>query len=489
MARAERQWGLLALAAIVAVTALRILGLAVSPLQLHGDEAQYFDWSRDLAAGYFSKPPGIAWVIRAGTELLGTSEFGIRAWSPVAHGLAAGFLFGAGHRLFDARTGFWAALSYLLLPGVVVSSGIASTDALLLMCVALFVWAWAEVREADCKVRWVYALGLAAGLGLMSKYAMLFILIGFAGVLATDAKTRSRVNIHRTLVVATIVAVIVLPNVLWNADNGFATATHTAANANLNAELLNPLEGLEFAVSQFGVAGALLPLLVWAVWRGWHDPKTRALAMLTIAPLLIILFQAFLSRANANWAASAYVPGTLLAVAAWLREVRWDWLRVATAVNAIIAVALTAIALSPTLTDALGLTNSVKRVRGWPATVQAIETRAAEAGAATVATDNRITFYALRYYGLDAAPLLMWQMEDVPRNQAELQYPLLEGADEPILFVNYHDEHLEKVRRDFARLEALPPVWVDLGGGKVRELDAYVATGYVRAKPRLGVGD
>ena len=499
VAGADRNWGAWTLGLIVALTGIRVVLLAFSPLQLHGDEAQYFAWSRELAAGYFSKPPLIAWVIRASTEVFGTGEWAIRMWSPVAHGLAAGFLFGAGQKLLDARTGFWASLAYLTLPGIVASSAIASTDALLLMCVALFLWAWAEVREAQCKVRWVYALGLAAGLGLMSKYAMAFILIGFVGVLLTDARTRSRVNLPRTLVVGTIVAAIILPNIRWNLANDFATAGHTVANANLQAELLNPLEGLEFAFSQFAVAGALLPLIIWATVKGWAQAETRALAILTLTPLLIILAQAFLSRANANWAASAYAPGALLVTAVWLRETRWGGLRAGVGVNAILAAALSLVTLSPALTDTLGLANSVKRVRGWDETVFELRQRARTHDVGTIATDNRITFYALQYYDrhipralteeFAPKPLAMWQMEATPHNHAELTEPLLEGAEEPILFVNYHREHLEKVRRDFARFEALEPVEVPLGGGKVRHLNLYLAEGYVRAEPRLGPSD
>ena len=38
----------------------------------------------------------------------------------------------------------------------------------------------------------------------------------------------------------------------------------------------------------------------------------RFLIFLTLTPIIIILFQAFISRAHANWAAIAYVPGTIL---------------------------------------------------------------------------------------------------------------------------------------------------------------------------------
>jgi len=42
------------------------------------DEAQYWDWSRDLAWGYFSKPPVLAALIRVSTAL------GAMAWPACA---------------------------------------------------------------------------------------------------------------------------------------------------------------------------------------------------------------------------------------------------------------------------------------------------------------------------------------------------------------------------------------------------------------------
>ena len=48
-----------------AITTLRLAALSFHALDLYPDEAQYWTWSRDLAFGYFSKPPVIAWLMRS----------------------------------------------------------------------------------------------------------------------------------------------------------------------------------------------------------------------------------------------------------------------------------------------------------------------------------------------------------------------------------------------------------------------------------------
>ena len=50
------------------------------------DETCYWDWSRQLDAGYFDQPPGIAFRIAAGTRLLGnTPRYCARDAPPDAH--------------------------------------------------------------------------------------------------------------------------------------------------------------------------------------------------------------------------------------------------------------------------------------------------------------------------------------------------------------------------------------------------------------------
>jgi hypothetical protein len=61
-ARALATW---VIAGLVALALWRGLASVLAGLPLHFDEAQYWGWSRELAWGYYSKPPGIAAAIRA----------------------------------------------------------------------------------------------------------------------------------------------------------------------------------------------------------------------------------------------------------------------------------------------------------------------------------------------------------------------------------------------------------------------------------------
>src|SRR5690348_4567993 len=48
------------------------------PIDLSGDEAQYWDWSRHLDLSYYSKGPLIAYIIRASCNLYGDTMPAVR---------------------------------------------------------------------------------------------------------------------------------------------------------------------------------------------------------------------------------------------------------------------------------------------------------------------------------------------------------------------------------------------------------------------------
>ena len=75
------------LAALAALTALRLVVAAVTPLA--PDEAYYWVWSRDLQGGYLDHPPMVALFIRAGTLMVGENVLGVRLMGPLSLALGS----------------------------------------------------------------------------------------------------------------------------------------------------------------------------------------------------------------------------------------------------------------------------------------------------------------------------------------------------------------------------------------------------------------
>ncbi|MGE0829613.1 MAG: ArnT family glycosyltransferase, partial [Hyphomonadaceae bacterium] len=223
------------LAIVLALLVVRVGALLASPLELHFDEAQYWHWSRALDWGYFSKPPLIAWVIAATTGVFGNAEWAVRLAAPFCHAAGAFALFALARRIYGPVAGLWAGALWLTMPAVWLSSAIMSTDALVmpLWSAALYcLWRLIETRA------WIWAilLGAALGLGALAKYAMLYfpLCAAFAALIGRDA--RQALLSKYGAAAAAIAALILAPNLYWNATHEFQTLQHTAANANVGAD-------------------------------------------------------------------------------------------------------------------------------------------------------------------------------------------------------------------------------------------------------------
>jgi 4-amino-4-deoxy-L-arabinose transferase-like glycosyltransferase len=291
------------------------------PMGLHPDEAQYWSWSRDLDWGYFSKPPVVAWLIAATTAICGDGVACVKASVPVLHGITALLIYGMARRLYDARTGFMAALIFITLPGVTFSSAIVSTDPPLMMFWALGMYALVRLgSDPDGAYRWWALLGVAVGLGFLSKYAMAFFVAALVVWLVLDRDGRryflAMPTFGRGVLLSGILGfVIYLPNFIWNMGTQFITYAHTRSNADLGGELFRPDKLLEFFGAQFGLFGPILfAALLWLMFRHrqWRaHPRARMLVAFILTMGLPILGLSLLTRANANWAAPVYVAASI----------------------------------------------------------------------------------------------------------------------------------------------------------------------------------
>ena len=477
------------LAAGAGLVALRVCALFVDPNSLYADETQYWLWSQTLDWGYFSKPPLIAWIIALATSLFGDADWAVRLSAPFLHAATATFLGLTATRLFDVRTGALTGLLWLTMPAVWLSSVIISTDAVLMVGWSAGLYALVRLREGP-DWRFAILLGVAAGWAFLAKYAAIYFLLGTGLAALVDAPARRALVSLQGLAAGVIFAALISGNMLWNAANDFATVSHTAANANWGASLFNPGELLSFVGDQFGVFGpiafaALIAALVSA-FRGLDlDPKAARprlmLALYGVPALVIVAVQAFISRAHANWAVSAYAAGTILVAVWFVSGGRWRRiaLAVSLAVNVSAGLVFLALAASIPLADGLGRANDFKRVREWPASVQAIADAAHGADVAAIAFDDRNDFHQMQRYGpQDAPPLFMWMRYGGAHNFAEATWPLPAGYGERVLIVSERPQEAPLILGDFARIEPAGEIVIPLGGGIERRYQLFVGQGY-----------
>jgi 4-amino-4-deoxy-L-arabinose transferase-like glycosyltransferase len=420
---------------VAAVTAARIAALAFDRTDLFVDESQYWLWGQHLDLGYYSKPPLIAWVIRAVTELFGSdAPLVVRLPGAILHGVTALILGAVAARLFDARAAVWTAVTYLTLPMAALGSLLISTDTVMAPFFAGAILMY--LRAADTGRAGAAALaGVLAGLTVLAKYAGVYFLIG-AGLAAAFVPT-ARLSLRGWILLLAAFAATILPNLLWNLANQLATLEHTMDNVGWvrgeGRAGLNPAGLAEFVLAQVAVAG---PVVFAAVLWGYARPVApglKALALLSAPPLLIVCVQALLDKAYANWAVAAYFAGTVLAVAV-MRARAPRLLSVSAAINGAVSVLLPlCIVLAPW--PAVDGKPLLARYLGRAGLSRQIIAAAEGQGLSTVAAADRDIladlFYTGRASGLAfAAPAPAGR----PRNYYEQTYPLGDGPM-PVLLV------------------------------------------------------
>lgn len=411
------------LIAVGVITALRIGVFANSGLELHGDEAQYWTWSRDLTWGYFSKPPMIAWVIRAATEMCGESAACIRLPSPLLHFATAVTLAALAHRLYDTRTALWTMVAYATLPAVTFSSGIMSTDIPLLFFWSVSLYALVRLLD-DGEWRWAFLLGAAIGLGAMSKYAMLYFAACAVIFCVVRPEARWLLRSPKALLVLVLAGLIVAPNIHWNMSAGWVTVGHTADNANWSGLVLHWDKMFDFFAAQFGVFGPVFFAALLArpfLGRGEWSEADRYLIIFSLPIVALIVVQALLSRAHANWAATAYCAATPLVVSMLLAGRRRWWLFGSVGLHVVVAALLYVAVLAPRDLSAKLGRDPFAKLTGWTELAKQVKREYKREAAAVLLFEDRMTFAAMAHVLRDdKIPFRMWDYKPGANNHYEL---------------------------------------------------------------------
>ncbi len=212
------------LAVVIALAAVRLAleTYANGQYGFHRDELATLDDARHLAWGYVAYPPLTPFVGRLSMEIFGLSLRGIRFFAALAQA-AAMILAALMARDLGGRR--WAQI----VAGVAVGVAPISLAAGVLFQYVSFdyLWwvaaAWFAVRLLRTEdPRWWIPIGAVIGLGLLTKYTVVFFAAALlAGLLFTDAR---RYLLTRWLLAGAAVAgLIALPNALWQLQHGFVS--------------------------------------------------------------------------------------------------------------------------------------------------------------------------------------------------------------------------------------------------------------------------
>lgn len=448
-------------------------------LELVGDEAYYWLWSRHLDLCYLDKGPAIAWIITAGTTLFGQTVFAVRFFA-VLLASATGFgIFLLARRLFSDRVGFWAVVLAALTPLFAVGATLMTIDT-----IYVFFWTFAALtfwRAKDETRLGHWALtGTLVGMGILAKYTAAMELVCFALFCAWHSPSRKHLRQPTFALMVAVAGLFLLPLIIWNWQHGWPTSRFLLHRGALDEQThFRPLAALAFLGQQ---AGVISPLLFFGLLAGVCWPKlaitarveTGYLVTLFVPLFLFYLVLSFQQTGQANWAAAAYIGGLILVAAKWDQLVRVSrrtrWLAAAALGLAFIETTVLHETSWLHLPPRVDMLDRARGSRDLAAKVAALQ---AKTGAQFVIANKYMTASLLSFY-LPGQPPTYMPVSSPPFNQIVLwptyrqQHPSEDG-----LFVSDFNQVPSSLRKDFADVQPLDEIHATQGGRKLSQFYVF----------------
>lgn len=258
----------------------------------HPDYIDHWTQSRHLSLSYYEHPPGVALLIRGLTTLLGNTEASLQA-AALAVNLALLTLgYGLARRLYGARAGLFTLAALEATAFFQVKSTSIQTEQPLILFWLLSLGIAIDYLRHGGKGR-LLLLGVATGLGALSKYVMILFYIGlFAYYTVVPSRRREWLNPWQYA--GGLVSLLIFsPVLIWNVQHDWISFRFQLAKGGSQAGIpfgtgtVNFLAGFVFA---YGTV-----LVVWALWRMLRQVARRELAdgpdsLLTVMTLVPVAF-------------------------------------------------------------------------------------------------------------------------------------------------------------------------------------------------------
>ncbi|UOE46789.1 glycosyltransferase family 39 protein [Mucilaginibacter sp. SMC90] len=259
---------------------------AISNFGFHRDEFLHLVLADHLDWGYKEVPPFIAILAKISITCFGNSVFAARLFPTLFGGLIV-LLTGLiviefGGKRFAITL---ACLSLIFAPAFVASQYLFQPVVFDQFWWVLTVWLLIKYLNTT-DVRYLYWLGAAVGLGILTKYTMLFFTVSLlAGILIS--KQRKLLFNRHILGAAVITVVIVLPNLIWQIRHHMPVFTHMKT---LQQEQLDYITPTNFIKQQLLING--VALFVWLNGLAFliFSFRLRNFQFLALAYALIFFF-------------------------------------------------------------------------------------------------------------------------------------------------------------------------------------------------------
>jgi dolichol-phosphate mannosyltransferase len=304
---------------IVLLLLLRFVSAAT--INLSPQEAYYWNYSIHPDLSYLDHPPMVAWVIRAGTLLLGKSEIGVRIGGLWLVVVSTWLINALGRLWFSRRAGLWAALLFQVIPVYFIYGMIITPDVPLICFWLLTIYLVSIAVLKDRPSAW-YCAGAALGFAMLSKYTALFLVPSALLFLIADRAHRKWLLRKEPYLAFFLSLVIFSPVILWNYQHQWASFAFQFGRRLLGED--HPIPGLEISHARHSLIkflgiqlGAIFPTFLAvlvlsfavALYFTIKDQGSRWKFCLFFSFPILVFFAVYSIdlTVNANWPLPGYL--------------------------------------------------------------------------------------------------------------------------------------------------------------------------------------
>ena len=414
----ERPFTTIFFISLFALTFFHYYYIATGPLDLSPDEAHYWEWSRRLDLSYYSKGPLIAYIIAASTRLMGDTVFAVRFFAPIFLALSSIFIYKLAKELSPSpcplpqkegareRVACAAGLLLQITPLFAAYGILMTIDSpfIFFWTLSLYLF-WKAIKDSDklqvtsyklnnknslLVTRYWYLLGIAVGLGLLTKYTMAFFYICALLFLIFSKEQRCWLKRKEPYFALVLSLLVFSPVIIWNTAHDWVTLKHTAGQAHLSSQW-SVVSGqwsknfFEFLGSQIGV---ITPLLFFMVIYGAVKSRvtsyklqvtsedkssssvTRHSSLFLFwfwAPIIIFFtLKSFQGKVQANWIMPAYITAFIASADFFLKkDMMKKGTRILLIISLIMAFLATSISHYPEFLNLPVKMDPTSRLKGW----------------------------------------------------------------------------------------------------------------------------
>ena len=349
--------------------------IAYGPLGLGPDEAQYWTWSQDLAFGYYSKPPGIAWLIRLGTAIFGNTELGVRSGSLLLGFFTSLSIYWLAIKAgLSDRTAFYAGLIMTLTPLGLLGSLLAITDGGLFLFWTLSMMVIVKAIKENTSPNYVL-LGAAICGGALFKWPIYYVWAIVAVMLPFYKHW-----FNRNLVIGLTISLLgLLPSIIWNMEHDWATFRHVGSTIQGGAIPVARAKGNpgafigEQLLLLSPILFGMLIIALAALWKKKYEltPALRYCGWTFVTILVGYIALSFFQKIQGNWADFIYPTGIVFLSWYWVekKQHRMGWMKA----GITLAVILSLLILWLPFVDLPYRLNPFKSNLGWHTLTQELE--------------------------------------------------------------------------------------------------------------------